>query len=86
MLIQPETMHARKRYCFRHSASMFDSVYASARLGLILANLNEPPDTHHIISKKNAFGFKLLSTRPYSVLKQSFIFLQQKYNLRPYFH
>ena len=29
---------------------------------LILANLNEPPDNHYIISRKNAFGFKLLST------------------------
>ena len=48
--------------------------YSSSRL--ISENLKEPPDTHHIISKKNAFGFKLLST--YSVLKQSFSFLQQK--------
>ena len=48
--------------------------YSSSRL--ILANLKEPPDTHHIISRKNAFGFKLLST--YSVLKQSFSCLQQK--------
>ena len=43
---------------------------------LILENLKEAPDTHHVISRKNFFGFKLLST--HSVLKQSFSFLQHK--------
>ena len=55
--------------------------YSSSRL--ILANPKEPPDTHHIISRKNAFGFKLLST--HGVLKQSLSFLQQNKNLRPHF-
>ena len=48
------------------------SRYSSSRL--ILENLKEP-DTH-IFSRKNAFGFRLLST--HSALKQSFRFLQQK--------
>ena len=58
------------------------SIYSLS--SLILANIKEPPDTHQIISKNNAFGFKLLST--HSVLKQSFSFLQQKYNILPHCH
>ena len=46
---------------------------------LILANLKEPPDTRHIISIKNAFGFKLLLT--HSVLKQAFCNTNKIYTL-----
>ena len=51
-----------------------DNKYSPSRL--ILANLKEPPETHHIISRKNTSGFELPST--HSVLKLIFSFLQQK--------
>ena len=51
-----------------------NEVYTYSLYHLILSNLKEAPDTRNVISRKIAFGFKLLS----ELLKKSFSFLQQK--------